>query len=84
MTTADLLFELWPILLVLLGGAFWIGVLDFRVRHNKTINDSQQKAIERLREKQQKMEVDQAGWKSTLESINQRLKHIDQKLEENR
>lgn len=82
MTTSDLLFRLWPILMALLGGAFWIGVLEFRVRHNTKVTDTQQKLIERQREKQQKMEVDQAGWKTTLESINRRLGHIEQKLEE--
>jgi len=58
-----------------------MGILDFRVRQNTKQCDANAKVTERQREKLQKMEVDQAGWKSTLEAINRRLADIDKKLE---
>lgn len=81
MTTAELLLRLWPIGLALLGGAFWIGVLDFRVRANTAKNKEHDRKIERQGEKQQRMEVDQAGWKSTLEGLKESIDSLNKKID---
>jgi len=82
MTDTELWFKLWPIFVFFLGGAFWCGVLEFRVRASTARNKEQERKIERLTEKAHNLEVNQATWGSTLESIHQQLTDIRSSIKE--
>lgn len=81
LNTLNLLLKLWPLLCAIAMGAFWMGILEFRVRANTAASKENTKQLERQREKQQQMEVDQAGWRSTLERIDAAIESINKKLD---